>query len=150
MLQKTLLNIEGLGRDLYPELDIWGVAKPELEAILREKYSVQHVAKDLREQLPLWIAQAPDMPNLLRDYLDKAVKGELQTRIASEDLAQLRAEHAVSHRRTLGVLSAGAIGIAGALLLGLQTGPWFVGGLSVLGLSLSALSAVIFIRSARR
>jgi ubiquinone biosynthesis protein len=150
MLQKTLLNIEGLGRDLYPQLDIWGVAKPELEAILKEKYSVEHVAKDLRQQLPMWIAQAPDMPNLIREYLTKATRGELQTYIASEDLAQLRAEHAVSHRRTLGVLSAGAIGIAGALLTGLETGPWFVGGLSVLGLGLFATSALIFIRSVRR
>lgn len=150
MLQKTLLNIEGLGRDLYPELDIWGVAKPELEAILKEKYSVEHVARDLRQQLPMWIAQAPDMPNLIREYLAKATSGELQTTIASRDLAQLRAEHAVSHRRTLGVLSAGAIGIAGALLTGLETGPWFVGGLSVLGLALLATSALIFFRSARR
>lgn len=150
MLQKTLLNIEGLGRDLYPELDIWGVAKPELEAILKEKYSVEHVAKDLRQQLPMWIAQTPDMPNLIRDYLTKATSGELHTTIGSEDLAQLRAEHAVSHRRTLGVLSAGAIGIAGALLTGLQTGPWFIGGLSVLGLALFATSAFIFFRSARR
>ncbi len=150
MLQKTLLNIEGLGRDLYPELDIWGVAKPELEAILKEKYSVEHVTRDLRQQLPMWIAQAPDMPNLIRDYLTKATQGELQTAIASEDLAQLRAEHAVSHRRTLGVLSAGAIGIAGALLTGLETGPWFIGGLSVFGLTLLATSALIFFRSARR
>ncbi|MEM1412748.1 MAG: ubiquinone biosynthesis regulatory protein kinase UbiB [Pseudomonadota bacterium] len=150
MLQKTLLNIEGLGRDLYPELDLWGVAKPELEAILREKYSVEHVAKDLREQLPIWLSQAPELPNLIRDYLTKATQGELQTYIASEDLAQLRAEHAVSHRRTLGVLAAGAIGISGALLTGLETGPWFLGGLSVLGLSLLGLSAVVFFRSARR
>jgi ubiquinone biosynthesis protein len=150
MLQKTLLNIEGLGRDLYPKLDIWGVAKPELESILKEKYSVEHVARDLRQQLPMWIAQTPDMPNLIRDYLSKATSGELRTRIASDDLAQLRAEHAVSHRRTLGVLSAGAIGIAGALLTGLETGPWFIGGLSVLGLALLATSALIFFRSARR
>jgi ubiquinone biosynthesis protein len=150
MLQKTLLNIEGLGRDLYPELDIWGVAKPELEAILKEKYSVEHVARDLRQQLPMWIAQTPDMPNLIREYLTKATSGDLRTHIASEDLAQLRAEHAVSHRRTLGVLSAGAIGIAGALLTGLETGPWFIGGLSVPGLALFATSALIFFRSARR
>ncbi len=150
MLQKTLLNIEGVGRELHPELDIWGVAKPELEKIMQEKYSVQHVARDLRDQLPMWIAQAPDMPGLVRDYLSQAVKGELQTRIASEDLASLRAEHAISHRRTLGVLAAGAIGIAGALLTGLQTGPWYVGGLSVLGLSLMGLSALIFFRSARK
>ncbi len=150
MLQKTLLNIEGIGRDLYPELDIWGVAKPELEKILREKNSVENVAKHLREQLPLWVSQTPDMPNLVREYLFKAARGEIRTHISSEDLAQLRAEHAVSHRRTLGVLAAGAIGISGATLTGLETGPWFIGGLSVMGLGLMAVSALVFFRSARR
>ncbi len=150
MLQKTLLNIEGMGRDLYPELDIWGVAKPELEQILREKNSVENITKNLRDQIPMWIAQSPDMPNLVREYLFKAARGEIRTHISSEDLASLRLEHALSHRRTLGVLSAGAIGISGATLTGMQTGPWFVGGLSVIGLAFMALSAFVFFRSARR
>jgi len=147
MLQKTLLNIEGLGRQLYPDLDIWGVAKPELEAIIREKYGIENVAKDVRRHLPEWLAQAPELPGLVRDYLVKANRGELTTRIASEDLARLRREHEVSHRRTLGVLSAGAIAIAGALLTGLETGPWFVGGLSAPGLALMFLAALMFLRS---
>jgi len=150
MLQKTLLKIEGLGRQLYPQLDIWGVAKPELEAILREKHGIEHVARDLREHLPAWLSQAPEMPGLVRDYLVKATRGELQTRIASEDLAKLRREHETSHRRTLRVLSAGAIGISGALLTGLNAGQWTMFGMSGLGLSLMAVAAVLFLLAVRR
>ena len=147
MLQKTLLNIEGLGRQLHPSLDIWGVAKPELEAILREKHGIEQVARDLRRHLPAWLAQTPEMPGLIRDYLLKSTRGELTTRIASEDLSKLRAEHEVSHRRTLAVLSAGAIGISGALLTGLETGPWFVAGLSAPGVLLMALAALMLLRA---
>jgi len=131
-------------------LDVLAVAKPELEAILREKHGIEHVARDLREHLPAWLAQAPEMPGLVRDYLVKATRGELQTRIASEDLAKLRREHETSHRRTLRVLSAGAIGISGALLTGLDAGQWTVFGLSGLGLSLMAVAAALFLLAVRR
>jgi ubiquinone biosynthesis protein len=150
MLQKTLLNVEGIGRQLHPELDIWGVAKPELDAIMREKHGLDSVAKDLREHLPGWLAQAPEMPGLVRDYLISATRGELRTRIASEDLARLRAEHEVSHRRTLRVLSGGAIGIAGALLTGLDAGTWTLFGLSGLGVTLLSAAAVLFLMAMRR
>ncbi len=147
MLQKTLLNIEGLGRQLYPDLDVWGVAKPELESIIRDKYGIENVARDVRRHLPEWLAQAPEIPGLVRDYLIKANRGELTTRIASEDLARLRREHEVSHRRTLGVLSAGAVAVSGALLTGLETGPWYIGGMSAPGLGLLAIAALLFLRS---
>ena len=150
MLQKTLLNIEGLGRSLYPNLDLWSVAKPELEAILRDKQSIEHAAQDFRKRLPGWLAQAPEMPGLIRDYLLKATQGQLVSRIASEDLAKLRQEHEISHRRILRVLSAGAIGISGALLTGLEAGPWFVGGMSAIGVGLLLISALLYIRTARR
>ncbi|MGA0265909.1 MAG: ubiquinone biosynthesis regulatory protein kinase UbiB [Lysobacterales bacterium] len=150
MLQKTLLNIEGLGRDLYPELDIWAVAKPELEGILREKHGVDRAARELRDRLPGWLSQAPEMPGLIHDYLEKANKGQLITRISSEDLARLRAEHEVSHRKTLQVLSGGAVGIAGAILLGMETGPWMPLGYSGAGLSLLLVSGWLLIRSLRR
>jgi ubiquinone biosynthesis protein len=150
MLQKTLLNIEGLGRQLYPKLDIWAVAKPELEAILKEKQSVENTARELRDRLPGWLAQAPEMPGLFHEYLQQAIGGQLQTRIASEDLARLRAEHERSHRRTLTVLAGGALSIAGALLVAMQTGPWYLWGFSSPGLALLALSGWLFIRALRR
>jgi ubiquinone biosynthesis protein len=150
MLQKTLLNIEGLGRELYPELDIWAVAKPELEAIMRQKHSVEHAAQDLRERLPSWLAKAPDMPGLLHDYLSMATRGQLQTGITSGDLAELRREHAVSHRKTLRSLAAGALFVSGTLLLATQTGPLTLWGYSLPGSLLMAVGGLLLFQSLRR
>jgi ubiquinone biosynthesis protein len=147
MLQKTLLNIEGLGRELFPEIDVWAVAKPELETILREKHSVEHAAKDLRERLPAWLARAPDMPGLIHDYLVKASTGQLVTRIASEDLAAIREEHKYSHRKTILTLAAGAFVISGSFLTAMETGPWYLWGLSAPGIAMVAIGALLFLRA---
>src|SRR3546814_3627961 len=52
LLQKTLLNIEGVGRQLDPQIDIWAVARPVLERILAERYSPQRLAGEFRKRLP--------------------------------------------------------------------------------------------------
>ncbi len=150
MLQKTLLNIEGLGRELHPELDIWAVAKPELEQIMRDKYAVDRTARELRERLPAWLAQAPEMPGLIHDYLQKANKGQLMTQISSEDLSRLRHEHETSHRKTLQVLGGGALAIAGAILVAMETGPWLPGGYSGAGLAFWAISGWLLAQAWRR
>ncbi|MEJ8567249.1 ubiquinone biosynthesis regulatory protein kinase UbiB [Elongatibacter sediminis] len=124
MLQKTLLNIEGLGRQLYPELDVLAVAKPELETIMREKHGLDQTARELRERLPGWLSKAPDMPGLLHDYLQQATTGRLSNRIDSAELTRLNAGIERSRRRTVGALSGSALVITGALLLGLDAGPW--------------------------
>ncbi len=123
MLQKTLLNVEGLGRDLYPALDVIEVAKPELEAILREKHGLDHTARELRERLPGWLAQAPEMPGLLHDYLQQATSGRLTTKLESNDLASLRKEIEASHRSTLRVMAGAALAVTGALLSGFEEMP---------------------------
>ncbi|MGV6852864.1 MAG: ubiquinone biosynthesis regulatory protein kinase UbiB [bacterium] len=71
MLQKTLLNVEGLGRTLYPQLDAWEVAKPILKDIMRKKYGPRSSLKQIRKQLPLWLEQAPEMPGLIHTYLSQ-------------------------------------------------------------------------------
>jgi len=134
MLQKTLLNIEGLGRELYPELDVLEVSKPELEAILREKHGLDQAAKDLRERLPGWLSKAPDMPGLLHDYLQQATTGKLTSRLDSSDLAALRRDIEYSHRRSLGVMAGAALMLTGALLIGLEAGPWRWFDISAMGL----------------
>jgi len=65
LLQKTLLNIEGLGRELYPQLDLWTTAKPYLEKWVRERYSPRNLLKKLRYKLPNWLEQLPDVPDHL-------------------------------------------------------------------------------------
>ncbi len=149
MLQKTLLNIEGLGRDLYPELDVLAVAKPELENILREKHGLDQTARDLRDRLPAWLSQAPDMPGLLHDYLQLATSGRMVSRIDSDELARLRAGIDRSRNRTATALGGSALLIAGALLLGLEAGPWFWFGESVLGAAALLAGVVMLFRSVR-
>jgi len=139
MLQKTLLNIEGLGRQLDPELDIWSVAKPELETILRERHNLESISQDLRERLPGWLAKAPEIPGLVHDFLVKANSGQLLTRTTSEDAARSRQEHQHARRKTLQALAGGSLSIPGAILIAMETGPWFVWGYSTPGIVLLAL-----------
>jgi ubiquinone biosynthesis protein len=149
MLQKTLLNIEGLGRDLYPELDVLATSKPELERILREKHGLDRAARDLRERLPGWLSKAPEMPGLLHDYLKQATEGRLVHRIDPRDLEQLRRQESDASRRSVQATSGGALFFSGALLTGLQTGPWFLAGLSVPGLALMVLGGLLLARAHR-
>jgi ubiquinone biosynthesis protein len=150
MLQKTLLNIEGLGRDLSPTFDAMAVAKPELEAILREKHGLDKTARELRERLPGWLSRAPEMPGLLHDYLKQATEGNLTTRIDSQDLARLQANQEDSDRRTLRAISGGALLVTSALLTGLEVGPWYLGGLSATGLVSGLLGAWLLFRAHKR
>jgi ubiquinone biosynthesis protein len=147
MLQKTLLNIEGLGRELYPELDVLAASKPELERILREKHGIDQAAKDLRERLPGWLSKAPDMPGLLHDYLKMATEGNLVTRLDSSDLARMREEKSDSNRRTVSAISGSALFFSGAVLIGLDVGPWYLSEASVPGLISMVIGAWLLFRA---
>ena len=92
LLQKTLLNIEGIGRQLYPQIDIWAVAKPVLERVWLDKRGPMAVLKALRKRVPEWLAAAPEMPQLLHDYLKKSSQGGIEMRVHSRDLANLHAD----------------------------------------------------------
>ena len=150
MLQKTLLNVEGLARQLDPELDIWGVAKPELETILREKHGLESVSHELRERLPGWLAQAPEIPGLIHDFLVKANAGQLLTRTTSEDAAKTRHEQRVSRNKVLQVLAGGSLSVPGAILTAMETGPWFIWGYSTPGLVLLLTGGWLIFRALRR
>ena len=70
LLQKTLLNVEGLGRQLYPQLDLWQTAKPHLEHIMRRQTSLRSVFKKVRYNLPIWLQQAPGPPAIIAPNLN--------------------------------------------------------------------------------
>jgi len=72
LLQKTLLNIEGLGRQLYPQLNLWDTAQPFLEDWVQERYSPQSVLRRLQRQAPSWLEQLPQLPEALLDNLQQA------------------------------------------------------------------------------
>ncbi|PWB42272.1 MAG: ubiquinone biosynthesis regulatory protein kinase UbiB [Rhodocyclales bacterium] len=71
MLQKTLLNIEGLGRQLDPELDLWTTAKPFLERWMAERIGLKGLANNLKREAPQWAALLPQLPRLLHRALDQ-------------------------------------------------------------------------------
>ncbi len=71
LLQKTLLNIEGLGRDLDPELDLWSTAKPFLEKWMLAQIGPQKLWHELKDQAPHYAKLLPQLPRLLHEYLQK-------------------------------------------------------------------------------
>ncbi len=130
LLQKTLLNIEGVGRQLDPKIDIWAVAKPVLEKILVERYSPQRLANEFRKRLPEMITHAPEMPRLLHAWLQQQVEGKHELRMRSNDLAELaRVARDGQKRMVAAVLGTGLL-IVAAVLFGLEAGGPQVGGVS--------------------
>lgn len=78
LLQKTLLNIEGLGRQLYPDLDLWKTGKPFLENWMRERMGVKAVIRNLKQQAPDWIEKLPQIPQLVYDNLQQGRASQQQ------------------------------------------------------------------------
>ena len=109
LLQKTLLNIEGLGRQLDPDLDLWHTAKPFLEKWMLEQVGPQKLLAELRDQAPRYAKLLPELPRLLHDYLQRR-QGDVR-----KELLDLLAEQ----KRTNGLLQKiifGGLGFALGLL----------------------------------
>jgi ubiquinone biosynthesis protein len=115
LLQKTLLNIEGIGRSLHPQIDIWATAKPVLAQILRERRSPRRILRKIRERMPEWIAAAPEMPQLVHAFLKKAAAGDFDSARVAE--LEQREHLALAQRRQLAVLPLAAASLLSAALL---------------------------------
>ena len=80
LLQKTLLNIEGLGRQLYPDLDLWATGKPFLQRWVVKRNNPQTIIKRFVEQAPAMLKAMPELPMMVHDFIDlqnKSVRLEL-------------------------------------------------------------------------
>lgn len=126
LLQKTLLNIEGVGRMLDPEIDIWAVAHPVLKRILRERYSPLRMLRDVRKRLPEWLHHAPEFPELVRDALRQIGRGDQRNISDPRALALLQENARRQHRLLACSLLGGALLVCAALLVTLapQLGIW--------------------------
>jgi ubiquinone biosynthesis protein len=144
LLQKTLLNIEGVGRLLDPKLDIWAVAHPVLEQILREKYSLKGLREDFRKHLPEFVRGAPELPRLVHAWLKQSVAGEHSLNMRSPDLHVLAETQRRAQVATVqAVFGAGTL-IAASVLWALDApGPkWF--GIPVVAVCTAIVSAGSF------
>ena len=81
MLQKTLLNIEGLGRDLDPELDLWATAKPYLERWMSEQIGWRALVRQIQEEAPFWSTTLPQLPRLIHRALSEDRVAPLQNQV---------------------------------------------------------------------
>jgi ubiquinone biosynthesis protein len=92
LLQKTLLNIEGLGRQLYPELDLWNTAKPYMERWIKERFGPKGALRELKRQLPNWIEKGPQIPGLIHSSLSKLSHIDTSQAQITEQVSQLKQE----------------------------------------------------------
>ena len=113
LLQKTLLYIEGLGRQLYPQLDLWQTAKPFLENWVKEQMGVKAVFAKVKDNLPFWNEKLPEIPDLVYDYLKVGKENQYQhTKLMREMLEQQKKQH---HQLIYSVLASALI-VATALI----------------------------------
>ena len=116
LLQKTLLNIEGLGRQLYPDLNLWDTAQPFLEEWVAQRYSPQSVLKRLQRHAPSWLEQLPQLPDVVMDNLQSARDLEQRFSIQQQKTQHLQdqARESVRRRRRylIAALACGAAAIS--------------------------------------
>jgi ubiquinone biosynthesis protein len=122
LLQKTLLNIEGLGRELYPELDVWNTASPILREWMQERASIRALISSLRQQAPELIETARVLPSLLKGAILRAQDGKLRLRIQSSELESLKLALNEGNRRRERVTIGAAILLGGLVWLAVAAG----------------------------
>jgi ubiquinone biosynthesis protein len=120
LLQKTLLNVEGLGRQLDPELDLWSTARPFLEQWMRDELGPRKFFQQIRAEAPRYAKLLPELPRLFHDYLQQgpAIEGHRQT------LEQLLREQRRTNRLLQKVIYLGAGFALGVLAVLLLMGGW--------------------------
>ena len=122
LLQKTLLNIEGLGRQLYPELDLWTTAKPFMEEWIKQQVGPRAFARRVKENLPIMSEQLPEIPLLAYRVLKDASEGRLKVNYHSEQLQEIHTVLKKQHQQTLAVITGSSLLITGGVIYGLSAG----------------------------
>ncbi|HEY6823874.1 MAG TPA: hypothetical protein VI195_05500, partial [Steroidobacteraceae bacterium] len=126
LLQKTLLNVEGLGRDLYPDLDVWATATPILREWMRERTSVRALARELRARTPGLMEAARGLPLLLGRLLERELAG-VRAPAPAVDSLELRSALARAARRRDAVTLGAALLLGGLVWLAVAREPAWVG-----------------------
>lgn len=115
LLQKTLLNIEGLGRQLYPELDLWSTAKPFLEEWFKERLSPKSKIKQAIQKFPEMTEKFPEVPQLIFQALDDAAHTSLRAEQQHRQMQQMQQQIQHNHKRTIATLILSSIAISSAI-----------------------------------
>ncbi|NVJ49860.1 MAG: ubiquinone biosynthesis regulatory protein kinase UbiB [Gammaproteobacteria bacterium] len=117
LLQKTLLYVEGLGRQLYPQLDLWATAKPFLKQWVSEQYGAKAIYRRIKAKWPLWVESFPDMPEKLANFLEHSQRetiSEQQRQILEQ---QTKRQDRRGKRTVFALLGASLTVFAGSLMV---------------------------------
>jgi ubiquinone biosynthesis protein len=145
LLQKTLLNIEGIGRELYPELDLWKTAKPFLERWMDERVGMRAFIKGIQTNLPLLAENLPEMPMLIHEALVQQQAKSEHLKHLEHELTQLRQETRQQHERLMLILIGCALIICASIIMSLKTWPFFNLNALLLGMMLGGMGSVMFL-----
>ncbi len=120
LLQKTLLNIEGLGRQLYPDLDLWQTAKPFLEKWMHTQIGPQAIFKQFKDNFPLWLEQMPQLPALVHDVLTQAKEGKLTTQLSAQQMKEIKRTLHKNNQRTFTAIVGSSLIIGASVIFALD------------------------------
>lgn len=131
LLDKTLLNVEGLGRQLYPQLDLWASAKPFLEDLVKEKYNMKNTYEKIKQQTPEILKEIPELPRLIINALKQAEQvkniSHLYSKQTDAIVSQLKQN---AKQQTFAIFSGSLVILSGILA---SSNLWLGSGLSALG-----------------
>ena len=124
LLQKTLFNIEGLGRQLYPELDLWKTAHPILQRWMEDQIGPRAALEQLREDLPQVREALRELPGIVRYLADQVANERQLFDVGSAELAEIRAQLDQQRRQRFRLASGATAVISGTLIVTLAMTTW--------------------------
>ena len=139
LLHKTLFNIEGLGRELYPQLDLWKTAQPTLRRWMDEQVGPRAMVDDLRENLPQVRQALRQIPAAVRLLSEQASHGHIKLDMQSPEMHEIRSELQGQRRQRYWLTVAATAAITGTLVLSLEGNTWLGAGL----LAVAAIAALV-------
>ncbi len=146
LLQKTLLAIEGLGRQLYPELDLWDTGKPYLERWMREQVGAKAIVKHLRRELPHWGEMLPALPRKLDNALDEVGRSQARLDQHQAELRVLQRDVRDNGRRGFAAAVGGALVISAFVVAGLDgRTPTMLGDAPLISWLLGGTGAIVWL-----
>ncbi len=146
LLQKTLLNIEGLGRQLYPDLDLWQTAKPFLEKWMHTQIGPKAIFKQFKNNFPLWLEQMPQLPNLVHSVLTQAKEGKFSNQLSTQQMDEIKQTLNKNNQRTFIAIIGSSLIIGASVIFGLDGyGKFMIEGLPLASWVLGSLGIILLI-----
>ena len=140
LLQKTLFNIEGLGRELYPQLDLWKTAHPILREWMNEQLGPRAALKQLREDLPQIRDALRELPGVIRFLSEQIANDELKLDMHAPELKEISDQLKMQQQQRFALTVAASTLISGVLVLALTGAAWIGWTLVVAGAAVAIAS----------